>query len=182
MAGILAIALARLSRRVASGLGGTPAASARIVSIAGVLGPALAFLGPSLLLNGASRFSHTMVLACFAWSIESLCMMCDRGVAHRPARGYGFLLGSALALGLATRPADGGLLAVGVFLYFVWALYRRRLRWNALLAAAIGFACFGGLDADHPAAATRGLVQDRLRAVAFHSRRSGAASQLAEPR
>ena len=145
MAGILAIALARLSRRVATGLGRTPQASARIVSIAGVLGPALGFLGPALLLNGASRFSHTMVLACFAWSVESLCMMCDRGVAHRPARAYGFLLGSALALGLATRPADGALLGLGLFLYFVWALYRRRLRWNALLAAAIGFACFGGL-------------------------------------
>jgi hypothetical protein len=145
MAGILAVAIARLSRRAASGLGATPDASARIVNVAGVLGAGLAFLGPALLMNGASRFAHTMVCACFAWSVESLCMMCDRGVAHRPARGYGFLLGSAIALGLATRPSDGGMLAAGVFLYFLWAAWRRRLQWNALLAAAAGFACFAGL-------------------------------------
>jgi hypothetical protein len=96
-------------------------------------------------MNGASRFSHTMVCACFAWSIESLCMICDRTVAGRPARGWGFLLGTSIALGLATRPVDGGTLGLGVFLYFLWALYRRRLSWSALLFAGLGAAIFGGL-------------------------------------
>ncbi len=182
MAGILAIALARLSRRVASGLGGTPAASARIVTIAGVLGPALAFLGPSLLLNAASRFSHTMVLR--------MLRLVDREPVHdvRSRRGPPAGPGVRLPAGIGdrARPGDppGGrrALAVGLFLYFLWALYRRRLRLNALLAAAIGFACFGGLT----------LIILRLQlgtwfktayglAPSVHPR-SGAASQLAEPR
>jgi hypothetical protein len=117
----------------------------RTVAIAGVLGAALAFLGPALLMNGASRFSHTMVCACFAWAVESLCAVSDRGAEGRPARGYGFLLGGAIALGLATRPIDGATLASGTFLYFLWALYRRRVKRDALLFAAVGFALFIGL-------------------------------------
>ena len=145
MAGILAVALARLSRRVARGLGPTPETSRRTVAACGLLGAGLAFLGPSLLLNGASRFSHTMVCACFAWSIESVAIICDRSAGGRSSRGWGFLLGASIALGLAARPADGGLLAVGVFLYFLWALYRRRVPWRTLVFAGLGAALFGGL-------------------------------------
>jgi hypothetical protein len=145
MAGLLAIAVARLSRRAAGGLGATALASHRTVTIAGILGAGLAFLGPALLMNGASRFSHTMVCACFAWSVESLCTICDRVAAHRSARGWGFLFGAALALGLSTRPIDAGALGVGVFLYFLWALWRRRLAWAPLLMAGVAFACFLGL-------------------------------------
>jgi hypothetical protein len=145
MSGILAVAIARLSRRVMRAIGPTSGTSRHTVAVAGVIGAGLAFLGPALLLNGASRFSHTMVCACFAWSIESLCMVCDRSVAGRPARGWGFLFGAAIALGLATRPADGCTLGLGVFVYFVWALCRRRIAWRALLFAVLGGACFGGL-------------------------------------
>ena len=145
MAGLLAVAIARLSRRVVRGLGARPEDEGRNVALAGVLGAGLAFLGPALLMNGASRFSHTMICACFAWSIESLCMICDAVAAGRPGRGWGFLLGSSLSLGLAARPVDGGTLAVGVFAYFLWAAYRRRLRWRPLLFAAAGFALCGGL-------------------------------------
>jgi hypothetical protein len=146
MAGLLAVALARLARRAAWGLGPTPEISARIVSVAGVAGAAIAMLGPAMLLNGASRFSHTMVCACFAWSVESLCVLSDRGgISRRRAWGYGLVLGAATSLGLATRPSDGGFLGVGVFLYFLWVLFQRRLSWRALLGTAIGFAVFGGL-------------------------------------
>ena len=149
MAGILAVALARLARRVARAVEGraatSPAAARFTVAVAGILGGALAFLGPALLLNGASRFSHTMVCACFAWSIEALCAVCDRVKSGRSVRGWGFLLGAAIALGLATRPSDGGALAVGPFLYFSWALLRRRLNLRALLTTAAGFALLGGL-------------------------------------
>ncbi len=110
-----------------------------------MLGAGLGFLGPALLLNGASRFSHTMVCACFAWSVESLAVLCDRSTAGRPARGWGFLFGAAIALGLAARPADGGILGFGVFLYFAWALYRRRVGWRNLVFAGLGAAVFGGL-------------------------------------
>ncbi len=145
MAGILAVVIARLSRRVSRGLGATREVPRRIIAGAGVLGAGLGFLGPALLLNGASRFSHTMVCACFAWSVESLAVLCDRSTAGRPARGWGFLFGAAIALGLAARPADGGILGFGVFLYFAWALYRRRVGWRNLVFAGLGAAVFGGL-------------------------------------
>jgi hypothetical protein len=145
MGGIFAVGIARLSRRAASGLGATPEASARIVAVAGPLGAALVLLGPAMLMNAGSRFSHTMVCACFAWSVESLCVLADRDPAGRPARGYAVLLGAAIALGLATRPSDGATLAVGVFVYFLWALFRRRVGGRSLAFAALGFAAFAGL-------------------------------------
>ena len=149
MGGLLAVAVARLSRRIASGLGTTPDESERIVAIAGWLGPIFAMLGPYLLLNAASRFSHTMVCACFAWAVESLCAVSSSPRSLSPQRdwGGGFLLGAATSLGLATRPADGGFLGVGVFLYFLWALFHRRIAWRALLGTIIGFVLFGGLTA-----------------------------------
>jgi len=172
MGGLLAVAIARLSRRVASGLGTTPEESERIVVVAGWLGPFFAMLGPYLLLNSASRFSHTMVCACFAWAVESLCAMTSNtseplegseppatGSREQSSRsptrsfalgrdwGYGFLLGAATSLGLATRPADGATLGVGVFLYFLWGLAHGRITWRAFLGTAIGFLLFGGLTA-----------------------------------
>jgi hypothetical protein len=147
MAGFVAVGVARLSRRLAFGLGSQPEQSERIVAIAGVLGALSAMLGPSMLLNGASRFSHTMVCACFAWAIESLCVISDRGVAPGRALRYGLLFGSAVALGIATRPADGSMLGVGIFGYFCWVAYQRRLTWRAFSGAVLGFAFFAGLTA-----------------------------------
>ena len=147
MGGIAAVGIARLSRRVAAGLGSTAESSRRIVAIAGVLGPMSAMLGVSMMLNAASRFSHTMVCACFAWAVESLCVVSDRDVTRGRAASYGFLLGTSAALMLATRPADGGTLGVGIFAYFLWAALRRRLSWRALVGTALGFAIFGGLTA-----------------------------------
>ncbi|HWZ91656.1 MAG TPA: hypothetical protein VNW92_22495 [Polyangiaceae bacterium] len=143
--GILAVGIARLSRRLASGLGSTPESSERIAAIAGVIGPLSAMLGPSMLLNAASRFSHTMVCACFAWAVESLCVVSDRGVTRRRATGYGLLLGSAAALCVATRPADGVFLGIGIFLYFVWAARDGRITWRAFAGTSIGFVAFAGL-------------------------------------
>ena len=147
MGGLLAIAIARLSRRVSAGLGRSPEESARIVAIAGWLGPILAILGPALLLNSASRFSHTMVCGCFAWGIESLCVVSDRALDPGRAWRYGLLLGAATALGVATRPADGGTLGIGIFLYFAWALFQWRITWRGLVGTALGFVFFGGLTA-----------------------------------
>jgi hypothetical protein len=147
MGGLLAIALARLSRRVSVGLGRNPEESARIVAIAGWLGPMLAILGPALLLNSASRFSHTMVCACFAWAVESLCVVSDRSLAPGRASRHGLLLGATVVLGVATRPADGGTLGIGIFLYFIWTLYRRRITWRGFAGTAVGFLFFGGLTA-----------------------------------
>jgi len=111
-----------------------------------MLGPMLAFLGPAMLLNGASRFSHTMVCACFAWSIESLCVLSDPDKSRARAWFWGIGLGSATSLMLATRPTDGATLGVGIFLYFVWAAFQRRIGWRGWLGTTIGFAAFGGLS------------------------------------
>jgi hypothetical protein len=145
MAGITAVGIGRISRRLAADLGRTAASSRRIVAFASVLGPVFAFAGPSMLLNGASRFSHTMVCACFVWAIESLCVISDTNVSKARALLWGFGLGTATSLLLATRPADGGTLGVGIFLYFVWAAFRRRVGWLSWIGTIIGFAIFGGL-------------------------------------
>jgi hypothetical protein len=157
MGGLLAVGIARLSRRVASGLGRTADDSGRIVAVAGWLGPILAALGPALLLNSASRFSHTMVCGCFAWAVESLCVVSEKGpgsagtgppeASRARAWRYGLLLGAATSLGLATRPADGGMLGVGIFLYFAWAAFQRRITRPGFLGTAVGFLFFGGLTA-----------------------------------
>src|SRR4051812_13089879 len=147
MGGILAVGIARLARRLAAGLGGTYEDSERIVAVAGPLGALLSMLGPSLLLNAASRFSHTMVAACFAWAVESAAEVATPRLAHRRSVLFGLLLGSATALGLATRPADGGFLGVGIFIYFAQALLRRRIQLGAFLGTCAGFAFFAGLTA-----------------------------------
>jgi len=145
MSGILAVGIGRLSRRLAVDLGSTPEASRRIVAIASVLGPLFAFLGPSMLLNGASRFSHTMVCACFTWAIESACVLSDAKNSRGRAWFSGLGLGSAAALMLATRPADGATLGVGVFAYFAWLAFHRRIGWRGWAGTVLGFAAFGGL-------------------------------------
>ena len=145
MAGLVAVGVARLSRRVVSGHGGTLGDAQRIVALAGPLGAACAMLGPSMLLNGASRFSHTMVSACFAWAVESACVIAEPGVARRRLWVHGLLLGAAAAFGVAARPADGATLGVGVFLYFLWALARRHIGLHALAATALAFACITAL-------------------------------------
>jgi hypothetical protein len=145
MGGIVAVGAARLSRRLAWGLGETPETTNAIARIAGPIGAVAVLLGPSALLNAGSRFSHTMVCACFAWAVEAACVITDRDVSNRRAWGYGLVLGSATALGLATRPADGGFIGIGIFVYFVWALLRRRVGWRALAGTTLAFLLFAGL-------------------------------------
>jgi hypothetical protein len=145
MGGILAVGAARLSRRIAWELGETVSAANAMARIAGPLGAAAVLLGPSSLLNAGSRFSHTMVCACFAWAVESACVVADRDASPRRAFGYGLGLGAATALGLATRPSDGGALGVGIFFYFVWALARGRIGWRAFVGTTLSFLFFAGL-------------------------------------
>lgn len=147
MGGITAVGIAHLARRLASGLGASYEASDRIVAVAGPLAAALAMLGPSLLMNAASRFSHTMVAGCFAWAVESAAELVTPRLPRGRALAFGSLLGSATALGVATRPADGAFLGVGVFLYFAQALVRRRVSLPAFAGTCLGFAFFTGLTA-----------------------------------
>jgi hypothetical protein len=147
MAGIVAVGVARLSRRLASGLSPREVGAGRIVAIAGPLGAVFAMFGPSMLLNGASRFSHPMVCACFAWAVESVAALTEPGVPRRRAFAYGLVLGAATSLGLATRPGDGATLGLGVFLYFAYAFFRRRVSLPAIAGTVLTFLLFGGLTA-----------------------------------
>jgi len=144
-AGVVAVGVARLSRRIVSGFGATLADTGRIVRVAGPLGAGFAMLGPSMLLNGASRFSHTLVAACFAWAVETAAAVATPGISRRRSFGYGVGLGIATALGVATRPTDGSTLGVGVFLYFAFALARRRVKLAGFLGTCLGFGAVGGL-------------------------------------
>lgn len=145
MGGLVAVGVARLSRRLAQGFGASYDGAERILACAGPLGAAAAMLGPSMLLNAASRFSHTMVAGCFAWAVECAAVLCMPGITRGRSVVFGLGLGLSTALGLATRPADGGFLGVGVFVYFVQALARRRVRWEGFLATSLAFALVGGL-------------------------------------
>ncbi len=147
MGGITAVGVAHLARRLASGLGATYESSARIVAVSGPLAAALSMLGPSLLLNAASRFSHTMVAGCFAWAVEAAAEIATPRLARGRALAFGVLLGSATALALATRPADGGFLGVGVFIFFCRAVLRRRVSLRAFVGTCVGFLFFAGLTA-----------------------------------
>ena len=142
--GLAAVGIARLSRRLASGLGTTPETQARIVALAGPLGSMLAVTGASMLLNGASRFPHALVCACFAWSVESACEITTNGSEPRRALRYGALLGATLALGIGTRPADGALLATGVAFYCLHALRRGQIPPLALASGGLVLVALGG--------------------------------------
>jgi hypothetical protein len=80
-----------------------------------------------------------MVCACFAWAVESLCVITEPERSRARSRGYGLLLGAATAFAVATRPADGCMLGVGVFLYFVWSLAKRRIGWRPFVGTAVSF-------------------------------------------
>jgi hypothetical protein len=103
--------------------------------------------GASALLNAGSRFPHTLVCACFAWSIEAVCVVATPGAT--PANGAkwvaGLGLGGVTALMLATRAADAAALGAGVFLYFCLALARRRMSWRGVAGAAVSFGLVAGL-------------------------------------
>jgi hypothetical protein len=147
--GILAVAMARLGRRAASGFApGQVRPSAELVRASGWLTAAAVALSPIVLINGASRYPHVFVAAMFAWSVELLCAAASAraaGVDPRRSRVTGALLGACVAFMLSARPADGATLGVGLAAYFVFALARRRLDWRVVGAAAATFAAIAGL-------------------------------------
>ena len=131
MLGILAVGIARLARRV------TPS----YPLAASVVAAGVAVGSPALLLNAASRYPHTMVCACFAWMIESICEVTSS--PRRPAA-WGIALGVSGALLLGTRPLDGGALGFPVAVYFVVVLARRRVSSRAAFATLASFAVVAG--------------------------------------
>lgn len=144
--GATAVGVARVARRaVAAGIGGVARVTAPHVRAAGVIAAATATLGASMLLNGGSEYAHPIVAAGFAWSVESVAAMSDPKTEIRAKWRYGLLLGAATSLVAASRPAEGAGLGVGVFLFFVYALARRRFGVRPLLATTATFGLVGGL-------------------------------------
>jgi hypothetical protein len=135
---LLAVAAARLARRGAAGFSrGTTPPSARDVRAAGWVGAAAASLGSTMLINGGSRYPHVFVAAMFAWTVEELFVLCDPKISHRAQWIAGVLVGTTSSLTVAARPADGIALAVGPFLYFLYATIRRRVGLRAVAAAVL---------------------------------------------
>jgi hypothetical protein len=144
--GLLAVGAARLARR-ALATGGVTAAgpTSGDVRAAGWFSAGSILLASTLLINGGSRYPHVFVAACFAWALEALCVIADRTADRTRQIRYGAILGATSALMLAARPADGGLLGLGIFALFVVELARRRITLRAIGSGALAFAALAGL-------------------------------------
>ncbi len=144
--GLLAAGIGRLGRRAVAGSSpSTPSPSVACVRAGGWFAVAAILLSSTLLINGGSRYPHVFVAAMFAWSIEALCILATAGTAPREQRIWGAVLGAGATLMLAARPPDGAALGIGLFLYFVYAVVRRRVGWQGVAAAAAVAVVLGGL-------------------------------------
>jgi hypothetical protein len=141
--GVFAVGLARLARRAAAGASG---GKDDVVAAAGPIAVLAALGSNTVLINAGSRFSHVFVCACLAWSVEALAEVATPRADPRATVGWGVVLGVATSWMLATRPSDGATLGVGILIYFVYALARRRIAWRAALATVVVFALWGGLS------------------------------------
>jgi hypothetical protein len=144
MFGAVSVGVARLARRIAgAGMFGLSATTPRVVRLAGVLAAVAAVACPSALLNGASRYPHTMACACFAWMVESMFAMTTASPRGRIA--WGAVLGTSAALLCAVRPLDGVGIGLGVFGVFVWMVSQKELPRAGILAGCVAFAAWGAL-------------------------------------
>ena len=142
--GVAVVGVARVARRAAAGFADVPP-STHEVRMAGWLAGAGMTLGSTVLINGASRFSHVFVAAMFAWSMEALFVIAEPELERGAQWVWGSLLGLSLSLLLATRPADGATLGIGLFLYFMYALARGRFGWRSIVGTAVVFGAVSGL-------------------------------------
>ena len=142
--GMMAVGMARLARSAMRGFGRADAPpSARVVRVAGTWAAVLSTLGTSILINGASLYPHIFVLALFAWSVEAV-MMLETPLPPKDKTLWGIVLGSSAVLDVASRPADGAFVGLGLFVLFAYALARGRVGWRGLLAATAS-ALFWGM-------------------------------------
>ncbi len=140
--GLMAVGVARVARSTVR-LDG--AGSAVRVSASGWIAALVATLGSTILLVGASRYSHIFVAALFAWAIEALLVFRIGGLSPARQVRWGVILGSSVALLGATRPADGATLSIGLAGYFVFLAITRRVSLRAFAASFASFAFWGGL-------------------------------------
>jgi hypothetical protein len=143
--GLMAWGVARLARSAVRAYGRWDIPpSPRAIRLAGLWAGALSVVGTTTILNGASRFPHVWVAALYAWSLEALLQMSIVGLQRKWQVTWGTVLGAACALMLASRPADGAFLGLGIMTLFVYELVRGRLGWRAVVATAASFGVLGG--------------------------------------
>ena len=141
--GMMAVGVARLSRSAMRGFGGGDAApSAALVRTAGTCGGALAALGTSILINGASRYPHVFVVGTCAWTLEAAVVLATPGLSHRRQHLWGAVLATAAVFGVAARPADGAFLGGGVLLVLLYFVARRRVGWRGLATGSLVLAAW----------------------------------------
>jgi hypothetical protein len=144
--GLLVVGVARLARRITAACGdGGRVATSREVTASGLIAGGATLLSNTMLINGASRFSHVFVAATFAWSVEALCAITTPGVDRRSGALWGIVLGLGAGFMVSTRPADGATLGLGLLLYFAYAALRGRLSGRGAMLATVAFAAAGGL-------------------------------------
>jgi hypothetical protein len=141
--GLMVVGVARVARSAVRLDGHGP--SRRRQSVAGWVAGLVATFGTTILLCGASRYSHVFVAALFAWAIEALLVVTGEGTPRQRKLRWAVLFGSLVALMGATRPADGVTLSAGLGVYFLYALARRRIDWHAFLGVLAGLVFWGGL-------------------------------------
>jgi hypothetical protein len=143
--GIMVAGTVRLARRAAAGFAaGATAPAESEVRAAGRFAGAAMLLSATLLINAGSRFPHLFVTGMFAWSIEALFVIASEDLPRGEQWRWGAVLGVCSSMMLAARPGDGATLGIGLFLYFVYAVARRRVGWRAVVAGAVPFAVIGG--------------------------------------
>jgi hypothetical protein len=138
--GLMAVGMARLARSAMRGAGrwDTPP-PAGVIRAAGTWAAVLVTLGTSILVNGASRYAHVFVVGLYAWTLEAIFMLASPGLSASRQRLWGVVLGTAAALNVAARPADGAFVGIGIAVLFLYLLARRRVGWRGLVAATIAF-------------------------------------------
>ncbi len=141
--GLMAVGVARVARRsmALDGRGNSAGAAA-----AGFIAAGVATFATTTLLVGASRYAHVFVAALFAWSIEALLVICKGRPSPHDELKWGVALGSFIALMGAARPADGATLSVGLAVYFVYSLFKRRIGKRAFFGALAAFLFWGVLS------------------------------------
>ncbi len=139
--GLLAVGAARLARSACRGvaLAGVPA-SARVIRRAGTWAAVLVSTGVMMTIEAGSRYPHIYATALYVWALEALMRVSASGLTRQREYGWGFALGSAAALLLATRPAEGVTAGLGIAVAFVVALTQRRVGWRSLVATTASFA------------------------------------------
>ena len=130
--GAMIVGIARVARRAAGPAGGWIAA-------------ACAGLGSASLLNGGARYCHVWVTMLAVWVIESVLASSELGISRRAQWLWGVLMGACAGFCLSTRPQDAALILSGACVYFLYAIFRRKISWRTLVGAAVPFAFVCGL-------------------------------------